>query len=90
MTVTWLLAMVMGNNKIGDAKICRKNAGNFDHHGDAVVQSGVHYPIEHIKGFTRSHWMPPWGECLRNIAPAAAMVSNFGGKYKTLPKTTFS
>ena len=34
-------------------------------------------PIEHIQGFIRSHWMPPSGECLRRIAPAAAMVKEF-------------
>jgi hypothetical protein len=28
----------------------------------------------HIRGFTQSHWMQPSGECLRCIAPAAAMV----------------
>ena len=33
--------------------------------------------MEHIQGFTRSHWMPPSGECLRRIAPAAAMVNEF-------------
>jgi len=33
--------------------------------------------MEHILGFTRSHWMPPSGECLSRIAPAAAMVSEF-------------
>jgi hypothetical protein len=33
--------------------------------------------MEHIQGFTRSHWMPPSGECLRRIAPAAAMVDVF-------------
>jgi hypothetical protein len=38
---------------------------------------GSHLPIEHIQGFTRSHWMPPSGECLRRIAPAAAMVDGF-------------
>jgi hypothetical protein len=31
--------------------------------------------MEHILGFTRSHWMPPSGECLSHIAPAAAMVN---------------
>jgi hypothetical protein len=61
MTVTWLLATVMGNNKIDNSKRCRKIAGNFDHHGDESVQSGVHRPIKHIKGFTRNHWMPPSG-----------------------------
>jgi len=33
--------------------------------------------MEHIHGFTRSHWMPPSGKCLRRIAPAAAMVDDF-------------
>jgi hypothetical protein len=30
--------------------------------------------MEHIQGFTQSHWMPPSGECLRRIAQTAAMV----------------
>jgi hypothetical protein len=33
--------------------------------------------MEHIPGFTRSHWMTPLGECLRRIAPVAAMVNEF-------------
>jgi hypothetical protein len=33
--------------------------------------------MEHIPGFTRSRWMPPLGECLHHIAPAAAMVNEF-------------
>ncbi len=33
--------------------------------------------MEHIQGFTQSHWMPPLGECLRCIAPAAIMVDEF-------------
>jgi hypothetical protein len=33
--------------------------------------------MEHIRGFIRSHWMQPSGECLRRIAPAAAMVDKF-------------
>jgi hypothetical protein len=48
---------------------CRQIGDNFDSHGDAEVQ--------HIRGFTRSPWMPPSGECLRRIAPAAAMVNEF-------------
>jgi hypothetical protein len=75
MTVTWSLATVMGDNKTDDAKRYRKIAGNFDHHGDALVQSGVHFPMKHIKGFTRSHWMLPLGKYLRRIALAAAMVA---------------
>jgi len=37
----------------------------------------VHCLIEHVQGFTRSHWMPPSGECLRRIAPATTMVNKF-------------
>jgi hypothetical protein len=42
--------------------------------------------MEHIPGFTRSHWMPPLGTCLHRIAAAAAMVDDFGQKHKTLTK----
>jgi hypothetical protein len=33
--------------------------------------------MEHVQGFTGSHWMSPSGKCLRRIAPAAAMVNKF-------------
>jgi hypothetical protein len=33
--------------------------------------------MDHIRGFTRSHWMQPLGKCLRRIASAAAMVDEF-------------
>jgi len=48
----------------------RQIAGNFD-------RCGAHDPMEHIQGFTRSHWMPPLGECLCRITLAAAMVDDF-------------
>ena len=60
--------------RIGNNKICRQIAGDFYCRADAAVRRGAHRPIEHIQGFTRSHWMPPSGECLRRIAPTAAMV----------------
>jgi len=50
---------------------------DFDGHGDAAVRRGAHHPMEHIQGFTRNHWMPPSGECLRRIALAATMVNEF-------------
>jgi len=67
-----------GQHQIGDNKKCRcrRIAGNFDCHADAAVRRGAHRPIEHIQ-FTRSHWMPPLVECLRRIAPTAAMVNEF-------------
>ena len=66
--------MVVSNNEIDET---RQIDDDFDGHGDAAVLCGAHRPMEHIQGFTRSHWMPPSGECLRRIVPAAAMVDDF-------------
>jgi hypothetical protein len=44
---------------------------------DMAVQRGAHCLMEHIQGYTGSHWMPPLGECLHRITPAAAMVYEF-------------
>jgi len=43
----------------------------------AAVRRGVHRPMKHIQGFTRSHWMLPLGDCLRRIATKAIMVDEF-------------
>ena len=72
-----MLFSYSGQQRIGDNKKCRRIAGDFDCHADAAVRRGPHRPIEHIQGFTRSHWMLPSGKCLRCIAPAAAMVDEF-------------
>jgi hypothetical protein len=53
----------------------QKNAGNFECHGNVVAQGGAHPPIEHIKGFTRSHWMMPPGKYWRRSTPAATMIT---------------
>ena len=55
----------------------RRIAGDLDCHGNAVVQRGAHHPIEHVQGFTGSHCMPAWGECLHRTALVAAMVNQF-------------
>ena len=44
---------------INGNKQCRQIDGNFDCHGNAAVRRGAHRLMEHIRGFTRSHWMPP-------------------------------
>jgi hypothetical protein len=73
-----LFSYLYGQQQIGDNKKCRQIAGNFDCHADAAVRRGADRPMEHIQGFTRSHWMPPSGECSHCIAAAAAMVDDFG------------
>jgi hypothetical protein len=77
LTITWSLAYGCGQQQNRRDKKCRQIDDNFDDRGNAAVQSGAHRPMEHIQGFTRSHWMPPSGVCLRRIAPAAAMVDEF-------------
>jgi hypothetical protein len=79
--------MVVANNEINNDKKCRQIAGNFDCHADAAVQGGAHRPMKRIHGFMQSHLMPPSGKCLRCIAPAAAMVDDFGCKQKKTNKT---
>jgi hypothetical protein len=47
--------MVVANNKIEGDKKYTSNAGDFDGHADTTVQCGVHFPMERIHGFMRSH-----------------------------------
>ncbi len=75
---------------IGDDKKCRQIAGNFDHHANAAVRCGAHSPMEHIHGFTRSHWMLPSGECLRHIAPVAVVVDELVENTQNTNKKLFS
>jgi hypothetical protein len=89
LTITWSLAYGCGKQRNRRDKKCRQINDNFDCHGDAAVRREAHRPMEHIQGFTRSHWMPPSGECLRRIAPAAAMVDDFEKTHKTLTKHNF-
>ena len=90
LTITWSLAYIMPKQRIDDIRKCRQIAGDFDCHADAVVGCGVHHPMEHILGFTRSDWMSPSGECSHRIAAAAAMVDDFGQKQKHYQKTIIS
>ncbi len=81
--------MVLANNKIDGDKKYTSNAGNFDGHADTAVQCGVHRPMERIRGFMRSHHMPPSGKWPHHITLTAAMVDDFKWNKKTLPKHNF-
>jgi hypothetical protein len=72
---------IVGNTK------CRQIDGNFDFHGKAAVRCGAHRPMDHIQGFTRSHWMPPLVKCSHHFAPAAAMVKEFESDTQNTNKT---
>ncbi len=72
-----LFSYVGGQQRIGDNKKCRRIPGDFDCHADVAVRCGAHRPMEHIPGFTRSHWMPLLVKCMCRIAPPATMVNEF-------------
>ena len=79
--------MVVGESKLTATKKCRRIAGNFDCHGDAVVQRRVHCLIEHIQVFAWSHWMPPLVDCLHRIGLSATMVDEFKWNTQNTNKT---
>ena len=87
MTVPWSFTMVVSDNRIEDCKKYREIACCFDGRGNAAVRCDAHCLMEHINGYTGSHWMPPSGECLHHITPVAAMVIEIGGKQKNTTKT---
>jgi hypothetical protein len=77
--------MVVGNN---ESRIT-KNAGKSLAISIAMWMRGtrgVHRPIEHIQGYTGSHWMPPLGECMCHIA-AAIMVNKIVENSQNTNKT---
>jgi hypothetical protein len=65
MTMATLLMMIK----------CTSSASHFDGRGSAPVQYKVHHPMQHVNGYTRSHWMPPLGNYSLRIAPAATKAT---------------
>ncbi len=76
-----------GQQWIDDNQKCKWIAGDFDCHADVAVRRGAHRPMEHIQGFTQSHWMPPSVDCLHRIAATAAMVNKFEWNTQNTNKT---
>ncbi len=61
--------MVMATNK------CTSVEGNFDGRMDASKQYTQHCLMQHVQGYTLSHWMPSSGNYLLRIGPAAARAT---------------
>jgi hypothetical protein len=55
---------------------CTLSAGHFDGHGGAPVRYKAHCPMQHVQGYTGSHWTLPAGNYLLRIAPAATRATN--------------
>jgi hypothetical protein len=61
--------------EIDDAKKYTSFTGRFDGCADAPVLCGAHCLMEEVKGFARSHWTPPPGKYLLQIAPAGTRAT---------------
>ncbi len=68
------------------ASTCSSVVGRFDGHGGPPVQYEAHRPMQHIQGYSRSHWTPALGNYLLCIAPAATRAT---GKQTTINKYTY-
>jgi hypothetical protein len=64
---------------------CTLSAGRFDGHGSAPEQYRWHCPMQHVQGYSGSHWTPPLGDYSLPIAPVAARAT---GKQTTIKKYT--
>jgi hypothetical protein len=61
--------------KLTMASTCSFIVGHFDGHGGLPVQYEVHRLMRHVQGYSGSHWMPPSGNYLLHIAPAATRAT---------------
>jgi hypothetical protein len=64
---------------------CTLSAGHFNGHGSAPEKCRWHHPMQHVQGYSRSHWTPASGNYLFRIAPAAARAT---GNQITINKYT--
>jgi hypothetical protein len=65
---------------------CSTAVGHFDGHGGPLVQYEAHSPMQHVQGYSGSHWTPALGNYLLRLAPAAARAT---GKQTTINKYTY-
>jgi hypothetical protein len=59
---------------------CTSVAGHFDGHAEALKGYMWHRLMQHVQGYSQSHWMPPSGNYLLSIAPAASRVTEHKSK----------
>jgi hypothetical protein len=67
---------------------CTSIVAHFEGLADAPVQYKAHHLMRHVQGYPRSLWMPPLGNYLLGIAPAAARAT--ANKATTIPCTHFA
>ncbi len=62
---------------------CTSIAASFDGLADVPVFCGLHCPMQHVQGYSGSHWKLPWG----NISPCIALAAARATANKTATKT---
>jgi hypothetical protein len=65
---------------------CTSSASRFGGHGGAPVQYEAHHSMQHVQGYSGSHWMLASCNYSLCIAPA---VSRATGKQTTINKYTY-
>jgi hypothetical protein len=68
------------------ASTCPSFVGRLDGHGGPPMRYKVHRPMQHVQGYSGSHWTPASGDYLLCIAPAAARAT---GKQTTINKYNY-
>jgi hypothetical protein len=51
---------------------CTSVAAHFDGLGDELMLCSMHHLMQHVEGYSGSHWTPPLGDYSLRITPAAA------------------
>jgi hypothetical protein len=72
--------------KLTIASTCSSVVGCFNGHGGQPVQYKAHRPMQHVQGYSGSHWTLALGTYSLHIAPAAARAT---GKQTTINKYTY-
>jgi hypothetical protein len=75
----------MLRQKNDDGKQSASSVGHVDSHGSAPVQYGVNPLMQHVQGYTGSHWLPPSGNYSLRIALVAAKATANETKMKNAP-----
>ena len=63
--------MVLSYNYAATNK-CSSFAGHFYGHAEALKRYMRHHPMQHVQGYSGSHWMLPLGDYSLLITPEVA------------------
>jgi hypothetical protein len=82
------MTKILFMSKLTMASTCSSVIGRFNGHGGPPVQYKAHHPMQHVQGYSGSHWMPPLGDYLLCIAPATTRATANETTMKKITKNT--